>query len=284
MNDDSPRDRRLAARVRTKLWVDLQLPKEKRRVHATDVSRHGLFLEMERPPELGRIVLLRVHLPGGPFEVMASVARHGGFNVESMGGAGLKLYCLASTAKVRWDRFVADAGGEAFQAAERPSRGAATFLVQVQSADELRAFFQKHVLARQTVYITPPLRRLGAELVVVLVHPGTHEELALHGVVDELDPDRPLRMGVKLDDDGPALRRRFEAFIAPAANPVQGDDGSGTYTFISPKLAAQNAAREQADSAALVLSDVVEEPALELVDRRALFDFDWSADGDAEER
>jgi hypothetical protein len=275
-------ERRQASRIKTKLWIDLSLPKEKRRVQCTDVSRHGLFLEMDKPPDLGRIVLLKVQLPGGPFEAMATVARHGQFNIESMGGAGMKLYCLASSAKARWDKYVADVGGESFKAQERPSKDASTFLVQLQHVDQLKAFFQKHVAARQTVYITPPVRRMGAEILVVLVHPTTKEELTLRGAVCDLDPDRPLRMGVKLEDGGVVGKRRFDAFIAATANPVQDEGGSGTYSYVNPKLAAMNAAREAAESEQKMLSEVVEEPALELVDKNALFDFQWRADLDDE--
>lgn len=271
-------ERRLASRIKTKLWIDL--PKERRRVQCTDVSRHGLFLEMDNPPALGRIVLLKVQLHGGPFEAMATVARHGQFNVESMGGAGLKLYCLASSAKTRWDKYVADVGGESFRATERPSRDAATFLVQLQDVEQVKAFFQKHVSARQVVYMTPPVRRMGAEIIVVLVHPTTKDELPLRGVVCDLDPDRPMRMGVKLDEDGVVVRRRFDAFIAASANPAPADDGSGTYTYINPKLAAMNAALEAAQAEQRMLSENVEEPALELVDKNELFDFQWRADVD----
>lgn len=282
----APTDRRTSNRSKTRLWVDVQMPDGKRRVQATDVSRHGLFLEMERPPDVGRMVLLRVHLPGGPFEVMAGVARHGSFSVESMGGAGMKLFCLGSNAKLRWDRFVADVGGESHRAQERPSRGKATFLVQLPTTDALRAFFQKHVSARQIVYVTPPVRRLGADVLLVLVHPDTNEELSLDGVVEDLDPDRPLRMGVRLDEASPALKRRFEAFLAATANPVRHDEAGGTYTFVSPKLAARNAAAAAAarpDDDAVLLSEVVDEPVLDYVDKRALFDFEWTAEGDPED-
>ncbi len=276
-------ERRQASRIKTKLWIDLALPNDARRVQCTDVSRHGLFLEMDRPPALGRLVLLKVQLPAGPFEVMASVARHGAFTGESMGGAGLKLYCLAQSAKARWDKYVADVSGEAFSAVARSSSDAATFLVQLQHTDELRAFFQKHVSARQTVYITPPVRRMGAPVVVVLVHPLTHDELALRGVVAELDPDRPMRMGVRIEEAGAAAKARFDAFIATTPNPVQDEEGSGTYTYISPKLAAMNAAREAAEAERRLLSEFADEPALEPVDKRALFDFNWSADGGDDE-
>jgi hypothetical protein len=276
-------ERRQAGRIKTKLWVDLAVQNDKRRVQCTDVSRHGLFLEMDKPPGLGKVILMKVQLPAGPFEAMATVARHGQFNVESMGGAGLKLYCLASTAKVRWDKYVADVAGESYQAKERPSRDAATFLVQLQQLDQLRAFFQKHVAAKQTVYITPPVRKIGAPVVLVLVHPQTHEELALHGAVCELDPDRPLRMGVRLDAATAASKRRFDAFIAAAPNPVQEESG-GTYSFISPKLAALNAAREAAEAEQRMLSEVADEPTLELVDKEQLFDFQWNAEPDDDER
>jgi hypothetical protein len=272
-----PPERRSSGRIPRRLWVDIQLKKDRRRVKALDISRHGLFLEMDEAPELGRIVLLKVHLPGGPFEAMATVAHRAGWTVETMPGAGMKLYCLATAAKQRWDRFVADAGGEAFHAQPRASAGAASFLVQLESRDALRAFFEKHVSKRQLVYVSPPIRKLGAEVLVVLVHPKTQEEFALRGVVEDLDPDRPLRMGVRFDEDGLIVRRRFDTFLASGAP----DDDAGQreaegvteYMIVSPTPNPDGTLPPE-----VVVGELLDREELEHIERKALFDFNWWAD------
>jgi hypothetical protein len=240
-------DRRLAARHSQTLEVDLHTRKDRRRVHATDVSRHGLFLSCFEPPPLHHAVLLTVHLAGSPFETMATVVRRNDIDVRGQVGAGLKLFCLGADAKSRWDRYVASLEGVELKLPTRPTHHAACFMVQLETPAALFDFFTTSVMGHKTLYVSPAVRQIGAEVLFVLVHPLSHDELELTAEVVEYNPDHPLRMGVRFKNVDRAARRQFKGFIGP----VPGSDVLNTseipllpadrpswteYAFFSPHL------------------------------------------------
>lgn len=257
-----------------------------------DVSQHGLFVHMRDPPPVAHVVALTIFLPGGPLEVMATVKRRvvAGFDDE---GAGLLLFALSGSARARWEAFVR-AGAEPgvpLAPAERITGADAAFLVQLDNVRATLAFFDEKIVPLQTVYVTPPFRKLGARVDVVLVHPDTDDEAVFHATVTELSADRPERMGIRFDPIDRGQRQAFLAMLGPLTTPdgrplmgaqlqTTGAERVTQYAFISPKLRG----RSLEDQAPLDLIDEapVEEPQqtppeLQLVDKRELFDFDWDA-------
>ena len=184
--------------------------------------------------------------------------------------------------------------------------GDAAFLVQLESARAMLAFFDTTIAPVQTVSVTPAYRRLGARVAVSLVHPLREEQVTFTATVTELSTDRPERMGITFD---PITRERRQAFLArlgPAAHPngrplldvtPTGAEHLTEYAFISPRLAAASrgvpspspspsaptASSWHADHAdhddglEVVHGQVLAEPPS--IDRRALFDFSWDAGG-----
>lgn len=298
--------RRLGKRFKRKLDVELHIKGKGQLVRATDVSRHGLFLAMSDPPPENHVVLLTVHLPDAPFETMAIVARRV-LEEGERSGAGVKLYCLASDAKQRWDGFLETISGAEYsltpRAAPEHLASSASFLVQLGTVAEIEDFFRRHVRHDHVVHVTPALKELGAEVLLVLVHPESSKEFVLRAVVAELYPDRPLRMGIRFVDVDMAKRAELRRFLgldreaknreAPEPQLVPQLRSRFTeYAFYSPKVTPAVVPRDRpsvttTDSAPLVVADTsAEELAtvegelldleeLALVDKQALFDFNW---------
>lgn len=293
-------ERRQAARHHYDLEVDLHARDQRVRLHAVDVSRHGMFLATAAPPPLHHAVLLTVRLKGGPFETMATVVRR----VEAAGtpgtpgaghGVGVKLFCLGADAKTRWDRFVGTFEDEELLLPMRAAPpDAACFLVQPDDPRGLVEFFARNVGKNRTLYVSPALRRVGAEVHMVLVHPVSGEELALRATVVEWNPDHPLRMGVRFDPIPAGMRRAFQKFVGPmppqiepkkpilAPPLVSAERPRWTeYAFYSPKLKTDeiDPSPEELD---VIEGQLLEHPGLEGVDKRELFDFAWVNEEDTE--
>lgn len=289
-------DRRLAARHAHDLDVELHQREKRVRLRASDVSRHGLFVACEDPPPLGHALMVTVRLRGGPFVIMANVVRRVTLRREGALGMGMKLFCMGADAKHRWDRFVWSIEHPALEFPTRAtSKAAACFLVQPQDAADLVALFHDNIEHRRVLHLSPAVRKLGAEIQVVLVHPDTHEELAFTARVVELNPDHPLRMGVRFDDVTGVKRKEFMRLVgkpsSEGAPVVQGEQRPWTeYAFFSPKLRAEVAAEAKPGGEPLLLEEVAAEelaviegqlldhPALDLIDKRELFDFAWVND------
>lgn len=280
--------RRLARRYPKRLAVDVLMKGAPRRVHTRDLSRHGLYLELTDAPPVHHAVSLTVHLPTGPFQTMAVVAR------QDAAGAGLKLFCLGSEAKLRWDSLVETVSGRAVSLAPRAAAAAdsATFLVQLDTVAEMRAFYERHVQPERIVFVTPRLNQLGAEVVLVLVHPTEHTELSLRAVVASLPRAQPALMGIRfMDIDAPARAafRRFvhagvpEQDVALPSLVEKRRRAFTEYAFYSPRVAPPPSVEGEAivapdDDLATVEGELLELPELELVDKHALFDFQWRND------
>lgn len=301
--------RRLAERYPQALDVEINLKSGGKLAKTVDVSRHGLFVRMSKPPPENHIVLLTVHLPNGPFETMATVAWR-----EERGkqqGAGVKLYCLASEAKERWDTFIQSVSGKEFSLTPRPSVAAdsASFIVQLETADEIERFVNRHVRTRDIVHVTPALKKIGAEILCVLVHPETHKEFLVTAEVEELYDDKPHRMGVRFAPWDEAQKRRFRTFLGiderskpPTPNEQEAEWQQEfvpskrrtftEYAFFSPKVktpaeeaaeaaaaaAAAEAPAEESAELEVVQGSSLDMPELELVDKSRLFDFNWNAE------
>jgi hypothetical protein len=288
--------RRVAPRYPRSIDVELNLKAGGKLAKTTDVSRHGLFVAMTEPPPDNHVVLLTVHLPGGPFETMATVMWSA--EASSLGhtaGAGLKLYCLASEAKARWDRFIETVSGKEFSLTPRSAARAdsVSFLVQLDSLDEIEEFVNKHVRPGEIVELTPAVKDEGTEILCVLVHPENHKEFILAAKVEELYEDRPHKMGVRFFSLDLAQRKRFREFIGvdervrrakaeaqvPERPLVQARRRTFTeYAFFSPKVRELDDEEAQAvadDELEVVQGDVLEAPELQLVDKGSLFDFGW---------
>lgn len=267
---------------------------------------------MRHPPPPGDVVTVTVFLPGGSFDVMATVQRHAGTGFADE-GAGLLLFALGGQARARWESFVR--GAEEPGLALAPIAGSTTghvdvdaaFLVQLESARAMLAFFDTTIAPVQTVSVTPAYRRLGARVAVSLVHPLRDDQETFTATVTELSTDRPERMGITFDAIPRERRQAFLARLGPAAHPngrplldvtPTGAEHLTEYAFISPRLAASRGVPSPSPSAPssaptapswhadhadhddgleVVHGQVLAEPPS--IDRRALFDFSWDAGG-----
>ena len=246
-------ERRLATRHVYELDVDVHSKTDRARVRATDVSRHGLFVQLDQPSPLHHALLLTVHLRGGPFETMATVVRRSLDASQGAVGMGLKLFCLGAQAKSRWDLFVASLDDHALTLPVRNVRadGGACFLVQPETVAELYEFFAQNVAVARTLYLSPAIRKIGAPVQVVLVHPESNDELTLFAKVVEWSSDHPLRMGIRFDALERDAKTAFKKFLGPV--PGLGGalrSGEGTplvsharprwteYAYYSPKIRA----------------------------------------------
>lgn len=258
-------DRRGGTRHPHVLDVELHLKDERIPLRATDISRHGMFLESKLLfPPLHRAVLLTVQLKSGPFETMASIVRR--VEETSQGpvlGVGLKIYCLGANARQRWDAYVHGLESEPLDLRAdlktRTSKAAASFLVQPDDPAGLLEFFVNNVATPRTLYVSPAVRKVGAEVEFVLVHPLTHDEMVHLGQVVEWNADHPHRMGVQIAQPDSDARKAFKKFLGPVhgASMITGmpaASGEGTpvsagaagtagekarwteYAFHSPKL------------------------------------------------
>lgn len=301
-----PDSRRLAERFDKRLDVELNLKGGGTLAHTIDVSRHGMFVGMESPPPENHVILLTVHLPQGPFETLATVARRE--ETEEKNGAGFKLFCLASDAKLRWDEFIQSVSGREFSLTPRPAARAdsASFIVQLETADEIEMFVNQHVRPRQIVSVTPALKKVGGEILCVLVHPETQAEFLLVARVEELYEKAPHRMGVRFAPLDQAQKRRFRDFLGiderakrerrdklePAYEQefVPSKRRNFTeYAFFSPRVKdaadepevptqpAPQPEPEPEVEVKVVRGSSLDMPELELVDKNDLFDFQWDA-------
>lgn len=255
-------DRRGGTRHPHELDVELHLKDQRIPLRATDVSRHGMFLASKLLfPPLHRAVLLTVQLKSGPFETMASIVRR--VEEPSQGpqlGIGLKIYCLGADARQRWDAYVAGLENEPLdlraELKTRTSNAAASFLVQPDDPAALLEFFVQNVVTQRTLYVSPAVRKVGAEVEFVLVHPVTHAESVHLGRVVEWNADHPHRMGVQIAPADEQARKAFRAFLGPVHGAsiitgVSSSEGGAVaahgqrekarwteYAFHSPKLHA----------------------------------------------
>lgn len=319
-------DRRGAPRFQQDLEIELHSKTERIRLPVFDVSRHGMFIACRDPPPLHHAVLMTVKLRGGPFETMATVMRrvtsYPAFTTGSEGrggsqplGMGLKLFCLGSDAKQRWDRYVALLEDPGVQLPTRPtSRASACFLMQPETVTELLDMYTQNVVSNRTLYVSPAVRMIGALVQFVMVHPDTREELVLDAKVVEWNADHPLRMGVRFEKVDAVSRRTFRTFLGPVpdAGPVPGagtvsmPDGAPLvaggqrpkwteYAFFSPKVRANRDPSGEFvildDDATptiivppspkeldVIEGEMLDMPEMEMVDKRALFDFNWTAE------
>ncbi len=250
--------RRLGTRHPVCLDVELHLKGERRSARTVDVSRHGLFLEVEDPPHERKVVFLTVQAPTGAFETMATVAHRKRGDRQDPVGAGLKFFCMAGEAAERWNRFVSSL--EQLQdepEATRPppsqapssAPGQARFFIQLDGVGDMYHFFNRHVSRGEVVKVAPPLRHVGARVDIVFVHPQSEDEFVLQATVEELYENDPLRMGIRFAPVSPENRREFMTFIGPSSaaseqNPRNSPPllaaprrGWTEYAFFSPRFA-----------------------------------------------
>jgi PilZ domain len=286
-------EKRRERRLPERLPCEVHIKSTRLAARVDDVSRHGLFVHMAEPPPLDHVVALTIHLPGGPLEVMATVKRRVrvGFDEE---GAGMLLFALSGSARARWETFVRGGEEHGVPLAVSPPRltsADAAFLVQLDSTRAMLDFFDQKIVPLQLVYVTPPVRKLGARIDVILVHPDTDEEASFFATVTELSADRPERMGIRFDPIDRARRQAFLAMLGPLSHPdgrpmigaqlrTTGSERVTQYAFISPKLRGKSL--DDQEPIDVVEGTPIEEPVqtppeLELVDKRELFDFQWDA-------
>jgi hypothetical protein len=190
-------DQRRSRRYRQALRVDLVDKRGARSGTAVDVARHGLFVAIVDAPHNRHLVQLTLHLPDGPLQAAATVAR-----VLPGQGVGLALFALSADAKRRWDAFIAyaqqqDQSDPTRTLASLPTSSSSSsssslsplssqlpsFLVRLKTIERLREYLQNHVAVGGTVLYTPVLPPQGSGVQLIVVHPRTYAEYPLYGVI-----------------------------------------------------------------------------------------------------
>ena len=76
--------------------VDLVIAGTLHRVHATNISRHGMFLATERLPKERFVLQMLIHLPDGTISATGSVTR---LQRDEPLGFGIQFFSLSAGAK-----------------------------------------------------------------------------------------------------------------------------------------------------------------------------------------
>lgn len=167
-----------------------------------NVSRHGAFLLSDDPPAERQLTNLSFHLPDGEVvKVMGTVARTVGPEEDLPPGAGIDFFSLSNEAKEIWDRFcvglekgepvAAPAGDDPLPDApihRKSPRKAVSFLVRLKDRERMMDFYTKDISSGGMFLKTPLLKDVDTELVIVLIHPETHEEFNLESRVVRVVP------------------------------------------------------------------------------------------------
>ncbi|MCA9556560.1 MAG: PilZ domain-containing protein, partial [Myxococcales bacterium] len=162
-----------------------------------DVSRHGLFLEVEATLQERFLVQLVLHLPDGPLTATGFVVRVAPPGARRP-GVGIQFFALSAASKHRWDYFVYGLTGAHTPtpdlAGQNPEQ--ATFLIKLRDQARLAEFVERNV-ARGALYMaTPVIKPEGTGIVLILVHPNTEEEYVLSGSVARVCREPPKGMEV----------------------------------------------------------------------------------------
>lgn len=211
-------DQRRSKRYPCHLPVDLLIEGHARRVEATNVSRHGMFIETDAPPSERFVLQVMLHLPDGPLPATAFVTRRTALGAT---GAGLQFFTMSSTVKQRWDYYIYWlANRSPFTQAPGPTplgrppgEERASFLVKLETVEALRRVMQ-HNFPLGSIYLaTPLLHRVGELVSVILIHPKTEEEFVLLGSINRVRSENPRGVEIRLDDLSPNQREIFARFV-----------------------------------------------------------------------
>jgi hypothetical protein len=223
-------DLRRSRRYRQALRVDVVDKRGTRTGTAVDVARHGLFVAIVDPPHNRHLVQLTLHLPDGPLQAAATVAR-----VLPGQGVGLALFALSADAKRRWDAFIALAQQHEQAHTSRPPTSPfmpslspspspsqlPSFLVRLKTIERLREYLQNHVAVGGTVLYTPVLPPQGSGVQLIVVHPRTWAEYPLYGVIHRAVATPPKHLEILFSGvDVEAFARYIEDGRAPSTPPT----------------------------------------------------------------
>ena len=187
-------EQRKFERLPAQLDVEIRTRGRGRICPSIHVSRHGMFLATDNPPQERQLLILRIPLPDHlpPIDVMASVIRRAppkealgtgakGAQAEAPEiGMGINFFALTEENKQRWERYLARLRGQTPRAS-RPSVNSQRpiFLLQPKDPDRLRLFEAREFALGSMFLRTPVLRSEGEQLNVVLLHPLSDEEFPL---------------------------------------------------------------------------------------------------------
>ena len=218
-------DQRRSKRYPCHLPVDLLIEGQPSRVDATNVSRHGMFIETGTPPTERFVLQVMLHLPDGPLPATAFVTRR---SRRGATGAGLQFFTMSSTVKQRWDYYIYWlANRSPFTQATGPTplrrppgEERATFLVKLESIAALKRVMH-HNFPLGSIYLaTPLLHRVGELVSVILIHPGTEEEFVLLGSIHRVREENPRGVEIRLEELSDAQRETFARFVGVAVEEV----------------------------------------------------------------
>ncbi|MBI2374535.1 MAG: PilZ domain-containing protein [Deltaproteobacteria bacterium] len=220
-------DKRRSRRHMAHLEVDLDYPGWSRRVIATDVSRHGLFVETADPPPEKQLVQIKIHLERSAIHATAYVTR--AEQGEKRSGVGLSLFALSLAAKSHWTTYIfALSGGDARERPASRQKDIPSFLLRIPTLEKL-SDFRLRVLPTGVVYLqTPVLRPPKTFVAVILIHPETEAEFTLFGTVQRIHARNPRGMEIRLE---PITDTEYAGFVSFAELGVGEASASDALTF-----------------------------------------------------
>lgn len=211
-------DQRRSKRYPCHLPVDLLIEGQPRRVDATNVSRHGMFIETGTPPSERFVLQVMLHLPDGPLPATAFVTRR---TQRGASGAGLQFFTMSSTVKQRWDYYIywlanrspfTQATGPA-PLRRPPGEERSSFLVKLEDIAALKRVMHHNFPLGSLYLATPLLHRVGELVSVILIHPQTEEEFVLLGSIHQVRDQNPRGVEIRLEDLSEIQRETFARFV-----------------------------------------------------------------------
>lgn len=203
------REQRRSRRYEARLPVSVTRGRSRVLGTSRDVSRHGLFVQPESPLPERMLLRFTIDLPDGPMDATGFVV-----NLRK-DGCGIQFFALGSSAKARWDAFVASAAtGRRFEPAQEltPREDVANFLVRLDDPKKLREFFERKIKSGEVFINTPLTRPPGAKVALILIHPDSEREFMVQGSVTP-STDAHRGMTLRLDPVTPKMEARFADFV-----------------------------------------------------------------------
>jgi hypothetical protein len=255
--------------------VDLHAGGRQLPLLVTNVSRHGVFVEMESPPPERHLVRVTLKIPSGPAVVTARVAHRRPPTPGGPSGMGLHFFAVSVEVKERWDAYVQSLAGGAISHAggAAPASNDALYYVRMRDPERLRAFFDKNVKVGAMTLVTPLLRDVGSPVSLVLVHPLTNNEYVIRGDVESVQAKAPKSLFIRFRSLPATQVKALEDFIVTGRSwAVAAEPSAGAGVTAQPVAPENPAPRATAEDVPAVELD----PVLDLTDEATLLEAETS--------
>ncbi len=228
-------DRRRDTRYSIQFPAQLVIGRQKRALMTSDVSRSGVFLRTDEPLALRQLVRLQLILPDGDLAIAAHgmavhIVEPSKSSPERIPGVGIQFYAIDRETRIAWSAFVKQVEASCPKAPDQTPlksqtaapiaepirrhavRHPAVLRVKVSTADELVDLYSKNV-SKGGMYIETPAKiAIGTSVIVVVIHPQTHDPFLLEAVVRHHDQGPRNGVGVEFVGLDAATRDSFLDF------------------------------------------------------------------------